>query len=53
MTPEEEIHDAWMRDKSGKIDLYRFCTEDAKHPVGAVCTGFKWNGKRLTIIKSG
>jgi hypothetical protein len=36
MTPEEEIHDAWMKDESGAIDLCRFCTKDVKHPVGGL-----------------
>lgn len=47
---EEEIHRKWLDDEVGIIDLCRFCVEDARHQIGATCTGFRWNGKRFLEV---
>lgn len=46
----EKIDNAWMNDETGRIDLCKFCKNDANHLIGAVCTGFIWNGKKLEEI---
>lgn len=48
MMSEQDIWDAWIRDDSGNMDLCKYCVHDLSHKIGAVCTGFIWNGKEIS-----